>query len=1188
MLIRCGESSIVKLSACGRDCVGMASRADPTCYTRCDCSYMCRRVCPELGYQFVSYRTKQRYLKHDSAGTVASAVVVSREKVRLQQAASQIARVETNDAPNVSRRPTPTNQNFVHKATIWRYNHFTSVQRSFFSSQQTLPDLDLAQDQGFQDNLYSSSRAADRCAGDTSPPITVYQPTLDEAIYRATWRLQFLMDEANVTADTQNSILRCLFDSSQLPTRRSDGILDYSGVSLGTLMWHAGAKWTGGELGMRTLSSLESILNTYCGVGMASVVKWRLCIGVSDTRHAAVPFGESSQDEYIHSREEKCVCLNTPSSGLKRDYDSCSKRCTVEECRLMRKAMIPFDYISMSGLFRNLCNCRTLCEEMLSMWRARDRWIGYDGDLSPSYPIREWWDGTKAKEVAWFFDANSSSPLFARHVTRFTGLILKHAKSFQTKITSILKAKHTSLRVPAADGGLTSSGDPRNLVIMGYWDGFQSSTTVVRNTWIVGIKVLNTGSNGKLPAMPVLFIPNTTDESTNKLDILDAALEPFIRDCIDLFVNGVEVDYAYPTELVDGVSTLSSRFTLRCMLVMFSGDHPAQCKFAGFSTGGFAGCRRCECLSRWRSRPGVGLGGIIEYHGNRKCHRHPPRARCIQELHDSALQIARCETSAQRKEITRRSGVVSKTRAWRLVDGLGLDLSRDLMFDVMHVVALCLFKKYIELLRKDTMDSPQRKSALSRAMADVTTTKPSSITGRWPRDIFTRIGYFKAEECSKFMLYCVPHILHEVGYHPDDALHQLGALLVQIARMFYLLHRSDQGWTTGMLESCRSMLASWRIRSEELLGPNSSILEHVAMAGYNKVKTNSKNMEHTFTSYYARVFFANCMVQKWEDDDGLLPSDRCLRLIHSHMRFSARRTCERTDLAACASWHEDGVCVVTTQNKAKEIWELVARDPASICASQILESGIGVGSKRIRACPLPRRMKVYLTRYWREKEATSKGQEITDISDHIVQLKSLIVRGKIFKPGDHVIVLDESRNDLTYCIRLSVARLTGTGGRLGNWDFISFPYADTGMERISVQAGRGFLFGPSGVRVSPPHPELHDVMLACHADECGSSVLDYCVVRMVFAREDEANASQLPAGTENLLEDIADVTDQTSAEQAGGEVQVQRIRQNGTGSWVMRPGACCSTIPFRHLRKLCDNFTVVAYTGDKPCQWIGG
>ncbi|KAL3693358.1 hypothetical protein R1sor_007009 [Riccia sorocarpa] len=552
------------------------------------------------------------------------------------------------------------------------------------------------------------------------------------------------------------------------------------------------------------------------------------------------------------------------------------------------------------------------------------------------------------------------------------------------------------------------------------------------------------------------------------------------------------------------------------------------------------------------------------------------------------------------------------------------------------------------------MDNPQRKSALSRAMADVTTAKPSSLTGRWPRDIFTRIGSFKAEECSKFMLYCVPHILHEVGYHPDDALHQLGALLVQIARMFYLLHRSHQGWTTGMLESYMSMLASWRIRSEELLGPNSSILEHVAgnghilddifrhgpsnvywsygferlVAGYNKVKTNSKHMEHTFTSHYARVFFADCMVQKWEDDDGLLPNDKCLRLIHSHMRFSARQTCETTDLGAYASWHEDGVCVVTTQNKAKEIWEL------------ILESGIGVGSKRIRACPLDRRMKVYLTRYWREKLATTEGAEITYISDHIVQLKLLIIRGKVFKPGDHVIVLDESRNDLTYdwnwkgrivncfyhscrgkmqtfCEFRWLYNKTKSGQQTvdpisgmqilhpverseayGNWrpamqlGFHFFPirrHGDGDILALETEEwrDRGFLFGPSDVEVPPPHPELHDVMLACHADECGSSVLDYCVVRMVFAREDEANASQLPARTENLLEDIADVTDQTSAEHAGGEVQVQWIRQNSTGSWVMRPGACCSTISFRHLRKLCDNFTVVAYTGDKPYQWIG-
>ncbi|KAL3683619.1 hypothetical protein R1sor_001641 [Riccia sorocarpa] len=299
------------------------------------------------------------------------------------------------------------------------------------------------------------------------------------------------------------------------------------------------------------------------------------------------------------------------------------------------------------------------------------------------------------------------------------------------------------------------------------------------------------------------------------------------------------------------------------------------------------------------------------------------------------MEIARCESAAQRKEVTRRSGVVAKTRAWRLVKRVGLDLSRDLTFDSMHVLALCLFKKYIELLRKCAASSPQSKTALSRAMVEVTTAKPSSITGRWPKDIFNRLGYFKAEECSKFIIYCVPYILHELGYHTGSALYQLGLFLIQIARMFYLLHRSGDRWTADSLDRCRFALASWRIRSEELLRPNSSILEHVAgaghmvddiirhgpsnvywsygferlVAGYNKVKTNNRNMEHSFTFHYARVLFAKCMVQIWEDDDGLLPHERA-----------------------------------------------------------VLRTGIGIGSKRSKVCTIHRGLKVYLTRLWREGE----------------------------------------------------------------------------------------------------------------------------------------------------------------------------------------------------------------------------
>ncbi|KAL2628676.1 hypothetical protein R1flu_013362 [Riccia fluitans] len=215
-----------------------------------------------------------------------------------------------------------------------------------------------------------------------------------------------------------------------------------------------------------------------------------------------------------------------------------------------------------------------------------------------------------------------------------------------------------------------------------------------------------------------------------------------------------------------------------------------------------------------------------------------------------------------------RSGVVARTRASRLQKGLGLALSRDSTFDAMHALALCLFRTYIELLRKYTVDHPDRKKALTSALHEVTSKKPSVISRRWPRDVYTRIGYFKAEECSKFILYCVPHVLYKLQLTLEDAIAQLGMILTDLARMFYLGYRSDCGWTTDKVTQARLLMASWRIRSVEYLDLNGSILEHTV--GYNNIKTNAHNMEATFIAHCARSFFGICMIQKWEDDDGLM------------------------------------------------------------------------------------------------------------------------------------------------------------------------------------------------------------------------------------------------------------------------------------------------------------------------------
>ncbi|KAL3697683.1 hypothetical protein R1sor_011759 [Riccia sorocarpa] len=347
--------------------------------------------------------------------------------------------------------------------------------------------------------------------------------------------------------------------------------------------------------------------------------------------------------------------------------------------------------------------------------------------------------------------------------------------------------------------------------------------------------------------------------------------------------------------------------------------------------------------------------------------------------------------------------------------------------------------------------------------------------------------------------------------------------------MFYLLHRSGDGWTADSLDRCRFALTSWRIRSEELLGPNSSILEHVAGAGhmvddiirhgpsnvywsygferlvtgYNKVKTNNRNMEHSFTFHYARV----------------------------------------------------------------------------------LRTGIGIGSKRSKVCTLQRGLKVYLTRFWRESEATSRGEEIPEISDRIVQLKTVLIRGKVFKPGDHVIVLDETRADLAYYIRPNVATLTTIGGQLCKSRIIFSPYGAIGMEtywhwKRRNGGDRNFLFAPSAIGHPPPYPELHDILQACHADDCRFTGVEICVVRRIETEDGETS--------DNLPQVMEDELDCTSPRQVRGKVEVAWLRQNDLGAWIVRPGACCTTITFGHLLHLYRNFTVVAYSGDKPIKWISG
>ncbi|KAL3697728.1 hypothetical protein R1sor_011804 [Riccia sorocarpa] len=243
--------------------------------------------------------------------------------------------------------------------------------------------------------------------------------------------------------------------------------------------------------------------------------------------------------------------------------------------------------------------------------------------------------------------------------------------------------------------------------------------------------------------MPVLFIPNTKGDPSNKSEALNACLRPLMAELINLFVNGVDVVYNYPSELIDN-RDLPRRFKLRAMLVLFTGDHPAQCK------------------------------GVVVYDCNRRQYRHPAARKTVTELRQAVLELNACTTSAARKKVSQRTGVVADSNVWKLYDLYGFNPSLDLTYDAMHVLALSMFKKYTELLKKDSERTSAGRDALIAGLAEATKKKPRFFRGRWPKDPFNRLGYFKAEEYSNFVLYCVPHILYEMGYKPGSVLYDLG------------------------------------------------------------------------------------------------------------------------------------------------------------------------------------------------------------------------------------------------------------------------------------------------------------------------------------------------------------------------------------------------------------------------------
>ena len=163
-------------------------------------------------------------------------------------------------------------------------------------------------------------------------------------------------------------------------------------------------------------------------------------------------------------------------------------------------------------------------------------------------------------------------------------------------------------------------------------------------------------------------------------------------------------------------------------------------------------------------------------------------------------------------------GISSASCLWRLYDLYVFNVLHDLVYDIMHILSLCVFKKYVYLLVKYAEERGLSKD-VDKAMTTMRKIRPLDVGARWPKNIYY-FGYYKAEVFTTY-------ILNHLNLDMNSTLGALRMVLNEIGCLFYS-HSRKYGLTVKAMAHASAFLYAWRIRLEESAGPNSSPLEHVA------------------------------------------------------------------------------------------------------------------------------------------------------------------------------------------------------------------------------------------------------------------------------------------------------------------------------------------------------------------------
>lgn len=169
------------------------------------------------------------------------------------------------------------------------------------------------------------------------------------------------------------------------------------------------------------------------------------------------------------------ICLNEKHPYLYSTLESSSALCPY--CQM--PGAIQFHYLPLSDKIKRWCSIPEFCQKMTTHWLQKDRWFSTGPQVR--FPqFCEIWDGHRFSELKWFWDPEQQWLLPVRC-------------SFCKKVINSSKIASSLHRIPPSMSEINiecthcyrsfmhtpryARGDPRNLALIGHWDGWQPFST---------------------------------------------------------------------------------------------------------------------------------------------------------------------------------------------------------------------------------------------------------------------------------------------------------------------------------------------------------------------------------------------------------------------------------------------------------------------------------------------------------------------------------------------------------------------------------------------------------------------------------------------------------------------------------------------------------------------------------------